>query len=111
MSNFSLLSVGKIITESFRPSLMTFSSIEMADAVFSLLDFAVRPMIARFELAIEPRLSSIRSDRNLISSVLLNMLESAVSDPKRDSVIRVKFEAIPISEGPISEDEEEPSEK
>ena len=39
----------------------------------------------------EAQLSSVRSDRLIISLVFLNMLESALKDPSRDSKVQVSI--------------------
>ena len=40
------------------------------------------------EFTIDSQLSYIRSDRSILGAVLLNMLESALQDPRRDSEVQ-----------------------
>jgi len=53
----------------------------------------VRPLGAEIDLVIEPRLTSIRSDKAVMANVLLNMLESALGDPNRESKIKLEMRA------------------
>jgi len=53
----------------------------------------VRPLGAEIDLVIEPRLTFIRSDKAVMANVLLNMLESALEDPNRESKIKLEMRA------------------
>ena len=88
----ALRNLSQLADKVFKPRLTTF---KVNILIQDVLEWLKLPSLSyessEIQMFVEAQLSSVRSDRIIISLVLLNMLESALKDPERDSKVQVSI--------------------
>lgn len=88
----ALRNLSQLADKVFKPRLSTF---KVSSLIQDVLEWLKLPSLgydtSEIEVSMEAQLSSVRSDRLIISLVLLNMLESALKDSNRDSKVQVSI--------------------
>lgn len=88
----ALRNLSQLADKVFKPRLKTF---KVNVLIQNVLEWLKLPSLSydtsEIQVSVEAQLSSVRSDKMIISLVLLNMLESALKDPERDSKVQVSI--------------------